>query len=121
MFEYRLSELKEVLDDCCRWVLDDEWKHFSQGSVTHRTPSSVNTLMQQFDLIASPVSKYVLFQAYRKCKTKLVSAVRAAAQESRNPALTGWAFELEQIDLIRLRLESPQEKFPNISQIITTV
>ena len=38
-----------------------------------------------------------------------MSTVRAAAEESNNPALRGWAFELEQIDLIRLLLESAQE------------
>jgi hypothetical protein len=35
--------------------------------------------------------------------------VRAAAASSRNPALAGWAFELEQIDAIRLSLESNKE------------
>ena len=89
MFEYRLSELKGVLDERCRLVPDDEWEYFAQGSVAQGTPSSVNTLMQQFGLIASPVSKYVLFKAYEKCKSKLVSTVRAAAEESNNPALRG--------------------------------
>ena len=42
MFEYRLSELKGVLDERCRLVLDHEWAHFAQGSVAQGTPSSVN-------------------------------------------------------------------------------
>lgn len=108
MFEFPLSSLKEELDERCRLVPDNEWKHFVQGAVAPTTPSAVNTLMQQFELTSSPVSKYILFRAYERCKTKLVKAVKAAARNSSNPALKGWAFELEQIDLIRLSVESPQ-------------
>ena len=62
--------------------------------------------MQQFERKASPVSKYVLFRAYDKCKSELVNSVKAVAHASDNPTLKGWAFELQQIDLIRLALES---------------
>jgi len=55
------------------------------------------------------LSKYVLFLAYEHCKSDLVDSVKAAASNSNNPALKGWAFELEQIDCIRLSLESPEE------------
>jgi hypothetical protein len=65
--------------------------------------------MQQFERVCTPLSKYVLFCAYEKCKSALVKSVRAAANSSRNPALQGWAFELEQIDLIRLSYESHKE------------
>jgi hypothetical protein len=80
--------------------------------VASATPVAVNTLMQQFEGMSSPVSKYILFRAYEKCQTELVKAVKAAAANdysNNNPALKGWAFELEQINLIRLSLESSPE------------
>ena len=107
MFDYPLSELRSQLEKHCASVKD--WQYFAQGAITSGTPSTVNTLMQQFDEKASPLSKYILFRAYEICKTSLVRAVKAVATSSNNPALNSWAFELEQIDFIRLSLESPSE------------
>lgn len=106
MFMYQIQEVKTQLDKRLNNVEDKDWASFARSSVSSGTSSSVNTLMQQFEEKCTPVSKYVLFCAYDKCKTKLVKSVRAAADAVNNPSLKGWAFELEQIDLIRLSLES---------------
>ena len=110
MFDFPFEHLKEELDERLGHVPEGDWKYFAAEAVSPSTPSSVNTLIQQFDNSTSPVSKYILFHAYDRCKTKLVRSVKAAAQQSNNPALKGWAFELCQIDLIRLSLESPAAK-----------
>ena len=62
--------------------------------------------MQQFRKVCSPVSKYVLFHAYDRCKSELVKSMRAAAYSTSNPTLKRWAFDLEQIHLIRASLHS---------------
>ena len=59
---------------------------------------------------AAAVSRYVLFEAYEKMEGRLVSAVKAAAQHSDNPALKGWAFELEQLHLIKTVLRKNSTK-----------
>jgi hypothetical protein len=83
---------------------------FTHKSVASATPASVSTLMQKFEGKASPVSKYILFRTYEECKTKLLNAMQAAADDSNNPALKCWAFELEHIELIRVSLESPPQR-----------
>jgi hypothetical protein len=106
MFQTLLENLKLDLDKRMSGVMQGDWQSFTQKSVSPRTASVVNILMQQFERVCTPLSKYVLFCAYEKCKSDLVKSVRAAADSSGNPALAGWAFELEQIDLIRLSYES---------------
>ena len=106
MFMYQIQEVKEQLDMSLKNVEEKDWPSFARSSVSSGTSSSVNTLMQQFAERCTPISKYVLFCAYDKCKTKIVKSVRVAAEAVNNPSLKGWAFELEQIDLIRLSLES---------------
>ena len=113
MFEFSLEELKTLLDCRCQEVFKDQWEYFAQGSVASWTPWAVNTLMQQFEKKAMPVSKYILFKAYERCKSKLVGSMGALAKESRIPAINGWAFALAQIDLIRLSLESCSEFVSN--------
>mmetsp|Transcript_24577 Transcript_24577/g.68053 ORF Transcript_24577/g.68053 Transcript_24577/m.68053 type:complete len:588 (-) Transcript_24577:140-1903(-) len=115
MFDFQLSELKGELDKRCNKVQDDQWKYFAHEAVASGTPAAVNTLMQQFDGKASPVSKYILFKAYEKCRTDLVNAVTAIAKGGNNPALKGWAFELQQIDLIRSSFESS----PDLPEYVT--
>lgn len=112
MFQFELEELQEQMDDRLRKVVSTDWISFAQEQVSSRTPTAVNTLMQQFGMRCTPLSRYVLFYAYDHCKEELVKSVRAAANAVDNPALKGWAFELEQIELIRLSLESP-EAFPS--------
>ena len=55
--------------------------------------------MQLIDRQYIPVSEYFLHLAHQNCKEELTSSVRAAATASKNPALKGWAFELEQLDV----------------------
>ena len=106
MFQFPLHQLRDALDERIRTVTQTHWQFFAQGSVASGTPSAVNTLMQQFKKVCTPVSKYVLFHAYDRCRTELVKSVRAAANSTSNPTLKGWAFELEQIHLIRTSLDS---------------
>ena len=42
-------------------------------------------------------------------QTDPVNSVKVAVSSNNNPAFKGWAFELEQLDFIRLSLESPPE------------
>lgn len=97
MFQFSLASLREELDRRFKSVLESDSQFFAQNSVSSGTPAAVNTLMQQFDMDCSPVSKYVLFHAYGKCRSKLVKSLRATANSTGNPTLQGWAFELEQI------------------------
>ena len=117
MFDVSLSNLRNsYLDDHFNRVPDDNWVHFTKGSISSSSSTAVNTLMQQFGNKVTPVSKYVLIRAYEKCQTKLVRSVQSEAiNSSSNPVLKGWAFELEQIDLIRLTLDSPSGKHDYIT------
>jgi hypothetical protein len=108
MFLFSFEDLRSILDAQVEKVKGDDWKEFAGGSITARTPTSVNTLMQRFQGKCSPVSKYILWVAYDKCKGQLVEAVRATADATNNPALKGWAFELEQLEVIRSCLISQQ-------------
>ena len=114
MFQFSLHELREELDIRMGAVDNNEWQYFAQNAVASSTPSAVNTLMQEFNLRCSPVSKYVLIHAYNYCREQLVMSVRAAAVSSGNPTLMGWAFELEQIHLIQTSLNS---KDPDIKYV----
>lgn len=49
----------------------------------------------------TPLSHYVLMEAYGRCRNTLVDAVKQVADACGNPALQGWAFELKQLELIR--------------------
>ena len=108
MFQFSLAELQEELDGRIKNVLETDWQFFAQNAVASGTPNAVNTLMQQFDKACSPVSKYVLFHAYDRCRSELVKSLRATAHSTGNPTLQGWAFELEQIDLIRTSMDSEE-------------
>jgi hypothetical protein len=119
MFQSLLEDLRLDLDTRMNSASQGDWASFTQRSVSSGTDSVINTLMQQSERVCTPLSKYVLFCAYEKCKSALVKSVRAAADSSRDPALQGWtfgvpalqgwAFELEQIDIIRLSYESHLE------------
>ena len=56
--------------------------------------------MQLIDGQYVPGSEYYLHVAHNECKDRLTASVRAAADASKNPALKGWAFELEQLDVV---------------------
>jgi hypothetical protein len=109
MFDFHLIGLRALLDMTCSAVNDYQWMYFAQGTVAAGTPTAVNTLMQRFGGKTCPVSKYIQVRAYEKCETSLVTTLKALAQHSNNPAFKGLAFELEQIDFIRLSYVSSQE------------
>mmetsp|Transcript_29506 Transcript_29506/g.43523 ORF Transcript_29506/g.43523 Transcript_29506/m.43523 type:complete len:359 (-) Transcript_29506:148-1224(-) len=110
MFQYYYKDLRVELDRRMGFVSASDWQFFAENSVAPGTPSSVNALMQKFGSHCSPLSKNVLFHAYEKCRGRLVKAVHAAAESTGNPALRGWAFELEQINLIRTSIEDSEGK-----------
>ena len=110
MFQWPLQELQHKLDRILRRVANNQWQGFAQEAVPFHTTMLVNTLMQQFQGMCSPLSKYVLWSAYDNCRGNLVNSMKAVAHATNNPALKGWAFELEQIELIRLSLESQESR-----------
>ncbi|KAG7341141.1 hypothetical protein IV203_023092 [Nitzschia inconspicua] len=101
MFEFTTFGVKDSLDTLFAKIKGDEWEEFARPTISYKAPHSVNTLVQQFKGRTAAVSRYVLFEAYEKMEGKLVSAVKAAAEHSDNPALKGWAFELEQLHTIK--------------------
>lgn len=104
-FMHQIHELETQLDTRLKNVEQKDWASFARLSVSPRTLSLVNTLMQQFAEPCIPMSRCVLFCACNNCKAKLVKSVRAAAEAVNNPSLKGWVFELEQIDLICLSIQ----------------
>ena len=56
------------------------------------------------------MSKYVLLRAYSVCRNELTNAVALVADATDNPALSGWAFELQKRDLIRSALEANRNR-----------
>ena len=101
MFEFTTFGVKEILDDLFAKIKGNEWEEFASPSISYKAPHSVNTLMQQFKGRTAAVSRYVLYEAYEKMEGRIVSAVEAAAKKSDNPALKGWAFELDQLHTIK--------------------
>ncbi|KAG7358001.1 hypothetical protein IV203_014588 [Nitzschia inconspicua] len=101
MFEFTTFGVKDSLDTLFAKIKGDEWEEFASPTISYKAPHSVNTIMQQFKGRTATVSRYVLFEAYEKMEGKLVSAVKTAAEHSDNPALKGWAFELEQLHTIK--------------------
>ena len=84
----------------------EDWQGFAELKISASTKFSVSSGMQRIDREYIPVSKYFLHVAHKKCKEKLTASVRAAAESSQNPALKGWAFELEQLDIMEQMTES---------------
>jgi hypothetical protein len=98
------------------------WEDFAELHINASSESTVNSLMQVLGSkdkatsgIVFPVSKYILHKAYEKCRAKLVKAVKAAATLTGNPALRGWAFELEQIEYINVAIENKHLGVKNVS------
>jgi hypothetical protein len=110
MFQYNMQDLRATLDAHMVRLHAGDWQEFAEEAVPTRK-SSVNALMQRFQLWSSPASKYVLMRTYKKCGEQLVMSLRALAEDTNNPVLAGWAFELEQLQLIRMSLRStiPEE------------
>lgn len=82
------------------------WRQFASSEISMGSNYTMNTLMQVlpagegYEQSPFPVSRYVMLKAYEKCGQELVKAVRAASDATKNPVLRGFAFELEQIDLL---------------------
>jgi hypothetical protein len=108
MFEYSLSQLiittaddsPSVFGRLYERMTQDHWRSFAELKISSSTSSSVSSLLQRVKGKIIPVSEYVLLVAHKKCKATLTRSVRAAADAGGNPALKGWAFELEQLDAI---------------------
>jgi hypothetical protein len=108
MFDLRFTKLvSTVLPDLFGRMRASLWEEYAELTITAQSETAINSLLQSLphQLVdgrpqATPVSKYVLRQAYNHCKNKLVKSMTTAAQSSGNPVLQGWAFELEQINLV---------------------
>lgn len=107
MFEYSICQLivsyqdkDSVLKRICNRLTPQDWEAFATLKIAAGTKSSVSSGMQRIDGEYVPVSKYFLHVAHQECKAKLTRSVRTAAEASNNPALKGWAFELEQLDIV---------------------
>ena len=58
--------------------------------------------------MAAPVSRFVLMRAYEKCESTMIAAVRGIAESTGNASLQGWAFELEELEKVKVVLMSPK-------------
>jgi hypothetical protein len=107
MFEMNVDAAKKTLDDAFNAVADPT--EFTHATLAGKPTNAVNSLMQQFSDeqdVCIPVSKYVLNQAYERCREQLTAAIRKVAATSNNALLKGWAFELSQLDVIRAALDA---------------
>ncbi len=104
MFDKNMKQLRTDLNSKCGSVAD--WTVFATTSMPDSTSDAVSSLMQQFysdqqaKSLFTPVSKYVLLQAYTKCRDQLTDAIKTVAHLTKNDSLFGWAFELRQKDII---------------------
>jgi hypothetical protein len=110
-FMYRFTMDKLVEDLNFHFARVTNWEVFSSNDLPGAELAAVNTLMQQFpDAAGFPkcvaVSRYVLLYASERCTGRLVDAVYAIANLTGNPSLKGWAFELNQLELIKTVLKT---------------
>ena len=117
MFDFSMSDLIDTkLMTLLSRMNSQMWKAFATLKIGASAEDCVNSLMQQlrnksandrgiYEIQAFPVSKYVLEKAYLNAGKELLSALTAAAEKSDNPALQGWAFEIEQLDFVRSAIE----------------
>jgi hypothetical protein len=95
-------------------MTEDNWGAFKSSAIPAGTRDAVNSLMQRFTDSqqigkCTAVSRYILMQAYERCGTDMVDAVTMAANATDNPVLKGWAFELEQLEVIKKVLKTELE------------
>jgi hypothetical protein len=104
MFDYTLNNLLEegtgVLAKLADQVDQSMWESFASLQIGASKETSVSSLLQRIDGKTFPVSKYFLYLGYKHCKEKLIRALRTAADQADNPAMKGWAFELEQLAVV---------------------
>lgn len=124
MLGVTLTQLvSKILPDLLQKMSAQLWLDFSELHINLSSESTVNSLMQVLHStnrmttsgVVFPVSKYILHKAYERCRDKLVKAVKAAAELTANPAIKGWAFELAQIELINVAIESKHRVVMNAS------
>lgn len=109
MLEYTMEDLRGkggVLLELENRVPQQEWESYASLTINSRTATSVSSLLQKIGGRVFPVSKYFLLIAYEKCKGKLVRALKSAAELAGNPAMKGWAFEIEQLDILSDQMAS---------------
>ena len=115
MFDCSIDELigstktqprNSVFGKLCSRMTREHWITFAQLKISSSTSTSVSSGMQLIDQKYVPVSEYFLHLAHTECKGQLTASVRAAADASKNPALKGWAFELEQLDVIEQTIKT---------------
>lgn len=107
MFDYVVKNLKYLLVGLISAIKPEYWEAFLSS-----TDDAVNSLMQRFRGNCSiakvtGVSQFVVMIGYDKCGSKVAEAVDAAANATGNPSLRGWAFELKQLEIIKMVFKSP--------------
>jgi energy-coupling factor transporter ATP-binding protein EcfA2 len=111
MFNFTVERLKKHLHALVERMTEDNWGAFKSSAIPAGTRDAVNSLMQRFTDSqeigkCTAVSRYILMQAYERCGTDMVEAVTMAAIATGNPVLKGWAFELEQLEVIKKVLKT---------------
>jgi hypothetical protein len=57
-------------------VNQGDWASFTQRSISSGTDSAINTLMQQFERVCTPLSKYVQYSFVPTRNAKMLSSSR---------------------------------------------
>jgi len=106
-FDYSLETLLTAeLEKMESRVTEEEWANFTTLQIGSRTHNNVSSILQKIGKAVLPVSKYFALAGYKRQKEKLVKALATAADVSENPAIRGWAFELEQYHIVRDHVEN---------------
>jgi hypothetical protein len=125
MFNYTVEQLKEELSQLVEQMSETDWTAFKSSAIPSGTSDAVNSLMQRFTGSnrigkCTAVSRYILMQAYEQCGSDMIKAVTIAAEQTSNPALKGWAFELQQLEVIKKVLNTELETTSVVSDKIFT-
>ena len=105
MFDFNLNDLvNKELDRLEDKAGQHVWRELAKLQI-HIKSGGVSSLLQRLNKKVFPVSKYFLYKAYRACRGELVSSLKTAAQATDNPAMKGWAFELEQVEIVAAEME----------------
>lgn len=109
MFDFNLNDLlKEEEGELKRLETKaghTVWQDLAKLSINAKS-GNVSSLLQRLHGKVFPVSKYFLYRAYQECRNELVKSLKAAAEASSIPAMKGWAFELEQLEIVAEEMES---------------
>lgn len=106
MFDFNLNDLvEEELDRLEGKAGHYVWRELAKLQINIKS-GGVSSLLQRLDGKVFPVSKYFLYKAYRACRDEIASSLKTAADAANNPAMKGWAFELEQLEIVAAEMES---------------